>query len=101
MSSWTEATLLFIIDDGEVLLIEKKRGHGKGLFNGPGGKVEDGEAVKDAAIREVEEETGLRPSQAEKHGELRFYFGEEKFQRVHVYVSNSYSGEMEECDEAS
>ena len=31
----TEATLCFIIKDGEALLIEKKRGVGEGLFNGP------------------------------------------------------------------
>ncbi len=32
------ATLLFVIQDGNILLIEKKRGHGAGKVNGPGGK---------------------------------------------------------------
>ena len=37
------ATLMFIIQDGRILLIEKKRGLGAGKINGPGGKIEPGE----------------------------------------------------------
>ncbi len=36
-----------------MLLGEKKRGFGEGYFNGFGGKVEAGETVQQAAIREV------------------------------------------------
>ena len=36
------ATLLFVCQGDEVLLMEKKRGHGAGLINGPGGKLEAG-----------------------------------------------------------
>ena len=39
------ATLLFVIRDGQVLLIHKKRGLGKGKVNGPGGRVESLEAL--------------------------------------------------------
>ena len=38
------ATLVFVIEDGKILLIDKKTGLGKGKINGPGGKVEKGEA---------------------------------------------------------
>jgi 8-oxo-dGTP diphosphatase/2-hydroxy-dATP diphosphatase len=37
----------------------KKRGFGKGKWNGFGGKVEEGECIEDSAIRELEEECGL------------------------------------------
>ena len=37
------ATLVFVFRDDEVLLINKKRGLGKGKVNGPGGKVDPGE----------------------------------------------------------
>ena len=33
------ATLMFVIQDGKILLIHKKRGFGKGKINGPGGQA--------------------------------------------------------------
>src|SRR5262245_12205628 len=45
------ATLLFVRDAERVLLIRKKRGHGAGKINGPGGRVEAGESPLDAAVR--------------------------------------------------
>ena len=49
------ATLVFVFRGDEVLLINKKRGLGKGKVNGPGGKVDPGETALQAAIRELEE----------------------------------------------
>ncbi|MBC5793122.1 MAG: 8-oxo-dGTP diphosphatase [Nanohaloarchaea archaeon] len=100
MSDWTEATLLFIVEDGEILLIEKKRGHGKGFFNGPGGKVENDETIGQAAVRETEEETGLKPLKVKKMAVLEFYFGEDPFQRVHVFKTDIFEGELSESEEA-
>ena len=96
----TEATLCFIIEDDETLLIEKKRGVGEGLFNGPGGKIEDRESPKEAAIRETVEETRVRPEKVEKIGELEFVFGEQPFMFVHVFRAEEFSGEPEETEEA-
>ncbi len=51
---------VFVFDAaGRVLLIERGRAPGKGLWSVPGGKVEWGEAVEDACRREVLEETGV------------------------------------------
>lgn len=44
---------------GRVLLIQRGRPPGLGLWSVPGGKVEWGEAVVDACRREVREETGI------------------------------------------
>jgi len=44
--AWTprqRATLVFIVRDGQVLLIHKKRGIGAGYINGVGGRLEPGE----------------------------------------------------------
>ncbi|MEM3552468.1 MAG: NUDIX hydrolase [Candidatus Bathyarchaeia archaeon] len=45
---------------GEILLVKRRNEPGKNLWSIPGGLVELGELVKDAAKREAEEETGLK-----------------------------------------
>jgi len=95
----TAATPYFIIQDGKALLIEKKRGVGEGLFNGPGGKVEGEESPEEAAIREAVEETKVRPEEVEKVSELEFVFGDDPFMFVHVFTADSFSGTPEETEE--
>ncbi|MEZ4368020.1 MAG: NUDIX domain-containing protein [Kofleriaceae bacterium] len=46
-------------DDGRVLLVQRGRPPGVGLWTVPGGKVEPGEALAAAVVREVHEEAGL------------------------------------------
>lgn len=96
----TEATLCFIIENGDTLLIEKKRGVGSGLYNGPGGKLEENESHEECAVRETIEEVNVRPEDLEKIGELEFLFGEDPFMFVHVFTAESHSGEPEESEEA-
>ena len=53
------AALCYILHEGRLLLIRKKRGPGAGKINGPGGKVDPGESMLDAAVRETQEEVGV------------------------------------------
>ena len=48
-----------VIHDGRLLLVQRGRGAGQGLWSIPGGRVEGGEHMADAVAREVMEETGL------------------------------------------
>src|SRR5205823_1946639 len=48
-----------IIRDGHVLVVRRARAPAEGLFTLPGGKVELGETLHDAVVREAREETGL------------------------------------------
>ena len=49
-----------IIEDNEILLIERSNPPFKGEYALPGGFVEYNEKVEDAVVREIEEETGLK-----------------------------------------
>lgn len=47
------------IQDDALLLVRRGRPPGAGLWSVPGGRVEGGETIAEALIREMEEETGL------------------------------------------
>jgi 8-oxo-dGTP diphosphatase len=68
------ATLTFVIRDGQMLLMRKKRGLGAGKINAPGGRLEAGESWREAAIREVQEELCVTPLDPVFVGENRFQF---------------------------
>jgi len=94
------ATLCFLICDGKILLIRKKRGLGAGKINGPGGRIEPGEEPHECAVRETSEEVGLTPLDIQNRGELHFQFADGYSLHCTVFVANEYTGELIETDEA-
>ncbi|KAK7022015.1 Nudix (Nucleoside diphosphate linked moiety X)-type motif 1 [Halocaridina rubra] len=94
-------TLTLIRSGNKVLLGFKKRGFGQGKWNAFGGKVEKGESLEEAAIREVHEESGIEiVGGVEKVGELEFTFeGESNLMDVHVFAAKSFKGEPVETEE--
>jgi 8-oxo-dGTP diphosphatase len=95
------ANLCFIIRDGKILLIRKKRGLGGGKINGPGGRLEAGETAEAAAIRETQEETGVTPLGLELGGELFFQFLDGYKLHVAVFAASGCTGELIETAEAT
>ena len=93
-------TLLYIVKDRKVLLILKKKGLGAGLYNGVGGKLEEGETPIQAAIRECIEEIGVKPTGVRWMGLIEFYNDNALYGFVHVFLANGYVGEPQETEEA-
>lgn len=87
----------------EVLLGYKKRGFGKGKWNGFGGKIKNGELAVEAAIRELEEESGLITDQKSIFycGVLHFKFPkkQEWDMTVHIFVCDRWVGKPKETEE--
>ena len=94
------ATLMFVIRDGNILLIHKKRGFGKGKINGPGGKIESGETPRECAIRETQEELCINPTGVEDAGLLHFQFIDGYSIHGYVFTATGFEGEPTETDEA-
>jgi 8-oxo-dGTP diphosphatase len=81
----------------------KKTGFGAGKYAGFGGKVESGETIEAATVRELEEETGIKVSIDDLYsvGRLTFLFPSKPnwSQVVHVFLAKSWSGTPKESDE--
>ncbi len=95
-------SLLFLRKDGQVLLAMKKRGFGEGRWNGVGGKVEEGESVEQAMIRETQEEIGITPTTYQKVADIRFdefFKGEPTLMHVHIFTASEWTGEPTESEE--
>jgi len=94
------ATLVFVFRDGEILLIDKKTGIGKGKVNGPGGKLEPGESPRQCAVRECREELGITVFDLEYCGQHRFQFVDGLSIHVWVYKTDRFEGIPTESHEA-
>jgi len=97
------ATLCFLIKENEILLAMKKRGFGAGKWNGAGGKINVGETIKGAVIREVQEELGVKLEEKylENFGDIKFYFKNKPDwdMHVHIFFTKTWRGEPRESEE--
>ena len=96
-----DSTLCFLVKEDQVLLAMKKRGFGKDRWNGVGGKLNLGETIKQAAVRETKEEIEVIVRRIEKVAVLDFYFPNdlEWNQRVSVFMAKKWNGEPLETEE--
>jgi 8-oxo-dGTP diphosphatase len=103
-STWQpreQATLLFVIQNGQALLIHKKTGLGAGNINAPGGRLEPGETPLEAAIREVQEELCITPTGVAYAGELFFQFTDGHSIHGIVFTATGHEGIPTETPEAT
>jgi len=94
-------TLVFLVRDDEILLGQKNKHHDKafgvGKWNGFGGKLNLGESIEQAAIRECREECGVTPKQLTKVAVLDFAPSYNLF--VHAFICDQWDGEVLETVE--
>lgn len=89
------ATLAIITWQGKTLLGEKKKGEiGTGTLNGPGGKLEPNETLKQCLVRETHEELEIQllEDTLTKVAIITFHAGGEPTFKVHVYRTGDFKG---------
>ena len=96
-----DVTILFLRRDDQLLLAMKKRGFGVGKWNGVGGKVEAGEDITTAAIRECQEEIGVTPRNLVHMGDLTFRMSHDPSfgHHAHIFMATEWDGEPAESEE--
>lgn len=97
----TPLTLVYVVKENEVCLGYKKRGFGDRYWNGFGGKLEKGETMRQAAVREVYEESTITMTEdsLKQVGLFDFIFVDKKHLQVSVFFSKDWSGEPSETEE--
>ena len=98
--------LALVARDGRVLMVQRSRPPDQGKWGFPGGLIETGETIAEAALRELHEETGL-VAEAERvidvfevitrddHGRVRYHFV------LDVVLCHWQSGEAVAGDDAA
>ncbi|MEN8171438.1 MAG: 8-oxo-dGTP diphosphatase [Chloroflexota bacterium] len=102
-----DATLCLLVKDSPgdqmILLGKKKRGFGLGKYVGMGGKIEAGETLEGATVREIKEEINVLVKEEHliyaAHLLFVFPFKPSWDHDVHVYLTKHWQGDPQESDE--
>jgi 8-oxo-dGTP diphosphatase len=86
---------VIIKKDSRYLLGKRKGSHGEGTWSFPGGHLEFGESTEKTAIREVQEEVGIKIKNLEKVTYTNDYFHETNKHYITLFIKADYdSGEV-------
>lgn len=95
-------TLAFMVEGDRILLGQHQRGLAVGKWNGFGGKIEAGESIEAAMIRETREECGLVPTEFKEMAELHFKMPIDNQivdWTARVYVVTAWTGQLRPSEE--
>lgn len=83
-----ERSAILVVEDGRILLMRRRK-EGEEYYVVPGGGIEPGETLAEAAVREAKEETGLDVSLAGKLGVI-----EHDGKTTHYFLAASHRGRL-------
>ena len=81
---------VILIRDGKILLLLRSKGWKTGSWGPPGGHIDAGESPKQAAVREVFEESGLKVHMRDL--ELLAQRTKHSFGMIYYYITDKFSG---------
>lgn len=90
-----------LADDACALLISRYDRRNRIIWSFPKGHIEPGENDRQAALREVHEETGIVAEVVERLGEIDFWFtveGRRIHKTVHHFLMVAVGGELSDSD---
>ena len=96
--------LCYIEKEGKYLMlhrVKKENDLNHDKWVGIGGKFAKGETTEEACLRESFEETGLTLKNLSYRGLVTFVSNEWGTEYMHLFHSNSFEGDLEECDEGN
>lgn len=97
-------TLCYIEKDNKYLMlhrIKKQNDLNHDKWIGIGGKFLENESPDECLLREVYEETGLSLKKYAYRGVVTFQSNEWEGEYMHLFTSDSFSGEVKPCDEGN
>lgn len=86
------ATLCFVIQNDEILMINRNKPPFMGLWNAVGGHIEEGETPEQSAIREIKEESGIQVSSVELQSVFTWNYDDET---GYVFIAKIDDGKFE------
>lgn len=94
-----EAVRCYLMKGNKVVITKYKSGNKKeGYYDIPGGKIEKGENPEEAAIREMQEETGMQVKNVKHKGNMIIEYPNKIF-NLSVFFSNECEGEPQDFEE--
>lgn len=95
------ASAVITDEDGRVLLVLRGTEPEKGRWSIPGGTVESGETLREAAAREAFEETGLRVTVGDELWCVTIPAGDGRVFEVHDFAATVTGGALTPGDDAA